>query len=125
VEVPAHKVAVAVLVSGVQDYNPLAYGVVLVMMVEMQLPITWVLAVVQVQPVALIQGTAALARSMISAVSLLIMPVVVVQNILQVGWAEAVVAVIMDQVSTALQIPAVAVQAACILAPVGPVVLVW
>jgi hypothetical protein len=93
-------------------------------MVEMQLPITWVLAAAQVQPVALIQGTAALARSMISAVSLLIMPVAVVQNILQVGWAEAVVAVVMDQVSTALQIPAVAVQAACILAPVGPVVQV-
>jgi hypothetical protein len=52
------------------------------------------------------------------------MPVAVVQNILQVGWAEAVVAVVMDQVSTALQIPAVAVQAACILAPVGPVVQV-
>ena len=46
---PAHKVAVAVLVSRVQDYNPLVYGVVLVMMVEMQLPIIWVLAAVQVQ----------------------------------------------------------------------------
>jgi hypothetical protein len=102
-----------VLVFLVQDYNPLANGVVLVMGAELLPLIFQVVVVVQVQPVVLLQLPAVLAKSMISAESLLIMPEAVAQSILQVVQVEVVVVVIMEVVSTALQIPGAVVQVAC------------
>ena len=92
-----------------QGYNPLANGVVLVMGVELQAVIPRAVGVVQVQ---LVVAVVELAKSMISAESLLIMLVAVAQSILQVVQVAVVVVGRVGIVSTLLQIPAAVVQVA-------------